>query len=182
MLSDDLYDDDFQAQQVEDSPEILSAKEAIETQSADIAKQIVAENDLEKSKQLVDLFNMHQNKRNVLRVMKLNKITDKVLDVVDTRVSFYGNVIQDKDLVAYLRVLQDSNKLAAEQVNDLKEITPVQFNQTNNQVNINLISDLDRDQRENVYNAVQKILKNAAATQPSTDESFTVDFKQEDIN
>ena len=59
--------------------DILSAI-PLDSNSNALAENILKESDLDEIKRLTQLFNLNQAKKNVLRVLKLNSLLDKVSD------------------------------------------------------------------------------------------------------
>ena len=86
------------------------------------------------------------------------KYADSVLidDEVITRVTTVPDAIEDKDLINYLRITQES---VNSHNNEEQELPRVQIN---NQTNVNINSSgLDRESRAKVLEAVQEILKSS---------------------
>lgn len=123
-----------------------------------IANQIVEEDDYKKVRDLTDLFNLMQAKKNALRILKLTGLLDKIDDQIIKRFEISPDNFSNKDLLDYLQIIQTTIAKANENLNDTKEIsiTPIQ---QNNQVNINIINQLDRESRDKVADTVKFLLK-----------------------
>lgn len=123
-----------------------------------IANQIVEEDDYKKVRDLTDLFNLMQAKKNALRILKLTDLLDKIDNQIIKRFEISPDNFSNKDLLDYLQIIQTTIAKANENLNDTKEIsiTPIQ---QNNQVNINIINQLDRESRDKVADTVKFLLK-----------------------
>lgn len=122
-----------------------------------LAQQVVEETDLDRTKQLVASFNLNQSKKNVLRILKLESLLDKVQDSMIERFEKTPNNFNNNDLLNYMTVVQTSIDRANKSLNLVDETPAIQFNQ---QVNINVKEEdkLDRNSREKVTDAVKAIL------------------------
>lgn len=123
-----------------------------------IANQIVKEDDYKKVRDLTDIFNLMQAKKNALRILKLTGLLDKIDDQIIKRFEMSPDNFSNKDLLDYLQIIQTTITKANENLNNTKEIsiTPIQ---QNNQVNINIINQLDRESRDKVADTVKFLLK-----------------------
>lgn len=123
-----------------------------------IANQIVEEDDYKKVRDLTDLFNLMQAKKNALRILKLTGLLDKIDDQIIKRFEISPDNFSNKDLLDYLQIIQTTIAKANENLNDTKEISITTIQQ-NNQVNINIINQLDRESRDKVADTVKFLLK-----------------------
>ena len=137
----------------------------LDNQTKQIAQEILDEQDIEKVKDLTNLFNLNAQKRNVMRVIKMNdlldKVTDQVIELFEKRPDNFSN----EDLIKYMQVTENAIDRANKHLNLVEETPAIQAIQ-NNQVNININSELDRDGRERVMEAVRAILSKAATPEP----------------
>jgi hypothetical protein len=92
----------------------------------------------------------------------LDKVTDQVIERFEKRPDNFSN----DDLIKYMQVTENAIDRANKHLNLVEETPQIQLMQ-NNQVNINIGSELDRDSRERVMNAVRAIL---ASTPTDIDE------------
>lgn len=129
----------------------------LDTNTREIAQKILDEQDVDKVKDLTNLFNLNAQKRNVMRVIKMNELLDKVTDQVIDRFEKRPDNFSNEDLIKYMQVTENAIDRANKQLNLVDETPPIQFMQ-NNQVNINVGADLDRESREKVLERVQAIL------------------------
>lgn len=133
---------------------------SLDTKTQEIAQKILNEEDIDKVKDLTNLFNLNTQKRNVMRVMKMNALLDTVTDQVIERFEKTPHNFSNDDLIKYMQVTENAIDKANKNLNLVDQTPPIQLLQ-NNQVNINIGSGLNRESRENVLNAVRSILASA---------------------
>lgn len=137
----------------------LISTDPLEIQTADIAKEIIESDNPDKVKDLTGLFNLTQVKKNVLRVLKLNGLLDKVSDEMVERFEAFPGAFTNVELLNYLQVVQNSIEKANKGVTQVDTTTPINMQQNN--VTINMVDGLDKDSRDRVLDAVRAILNNA---------------------
>ena len=125
-------------------------------ESKTIANQIIDEQTYEKVKDLTDLFNVNQAKKNLTRIVRLNTLFDIVSDQMLERFSKNPNNFSNADLLNYLQVTQTAIEKSNKILNQIDNIPPISIQQNN--VNITLEDELSRDQRTNIAEAVKAIL------------------------
>lgn len=145
----------------------------IDNQSKQLAQYILDESDVEKVKELTQLFNLNQAKKNVLRVMKLNGLLDTVSDKIIDRFDRFPDNFSNDDLIKYLQVTQTAIEKANKNLSLVDETPVIQVNH-NNQLNVNISETLDRDSRERVLAFVK-----AALQQNSVEETDFVEVEEE---
>lgn len=124
-----------------------------------IANKIVNEKQLEKVQDLTHLFNLNQAKKNVLRIMKLNGLLDRVSDQMIERFEKRPGEFSNSDLLNYMQVTQSAIDRAQKQLNLVDDSPAIQLNQ---QVNVNIDGNvLDKDSRTRIAETVTKILQRA---------------------
>ncbi len=138
----------------------------LDTKTRQIAQQILEEQNVDKVKDLTALFNLNAQKRNVMRVIKMNELLDKVTDQVMDRFNKTPDNFSNDDLIKYMQVTETAIERANKQLNLVDDTPPIQLQQ-NNQVNVNIIDTLDRDSRERVADVIKSILMSKAAAQPA---------------
>lgn len=131
---------------------------SLDTKTETIAQKILDTDDVDEIKELTSLFNLNAQKRNVMRVIKMNKLLDNVTDKVIERFEKTPNNFSNEDLIKYMQVTESAIEKANKNLNLIEETPAIQFQQ-NNQVNINLDRGLTRDSRAKVTEAVEAILK-----------------------
>ena len=133
---------------------------SLDKKSEEVAVQILNTEALDEAKDLTAIFNLNTQKRNVLRVLKMNSLLDKVTDQMVERFEKYPNNFTNDDLLRYMQVAENSIEKANQQLRMVKETPAIQLIQ-NNQINLNTsVSALDRESRQKVTETVQAILKN----------------------
>lgn len=141
-----------------------------------IAQQILDEQDVDKVKDLTALFNLNAQKRNVMRVIKMNELLDKVTDKVMERFEKTPENFSNDDLIKYMQVTETAIEKANKQLNLVDETPAIQLQQ-NNQVNVNIIDSFDRDSRGRIADAIKAILSN---TNNSVHQPIVADVVEED--
>lgn len=122
----------------------------------DIAQQIINENELSKVQDLTHLFNLNQAKKNVLRIMKMNSLLDKVSDKMIERVEKRSDEFSHNDLLNYMNVVQASIDRANKSLNLIDETPAIQLNQVN--INVTEEDALSRESRDRVTEAIKAIM------------------------
>ena len=134
----------------------------LDKQTTEIAQQILDEQDVDKVRDLTALFNLNSQKRNVARVLKMNKLLDTVTDSVIERFEKTPGNFSNEDLIKYMQVTEQAIEKANKQLNLVEDTPAIQINQ-NNQINVGVVDALDKDSRDRVAEAIQKILARNSA-------------------
>lgn len=161
------------------SPDELIAIDPIEQKSNELAKQIIAEDNVDEIKKLTDAFNLNQAKKELLRVNTYNKVIDGVTEQMAKRIEKYSDSFSNKDLIDYLSALNNSID-RAKKSNDVITNTPlIQINQVNVSNDVN--STLSRESRERVCDVVARILQNASKenTSNTNDGTEVIDVEED---
>jgi len=129
--------------------------------------QIIAETDDKKTQDLTYLFNINQNKKTMVRMDKLSGLQDGLVDQFVKRIAERPDEISNKELMDGLRIVQDIIERGQRQVSGVDQPQPlIQVNQQDNSVHIGEGTELNRESRERVKNAVLGLLSGLAAQQP----------------
>jgi hypothetical protein len=131
--------------------------ESVDVQTTDIAQQILDETDVDKIKDLTNLFNLNAQKRNVARVLKMTDLLDKVTDQMLTRFERTPDNFSNEDLIKFMQVTENSIEKANKSISQVDQTPAIQYQQ-NNQVNISIGDSLSRESRQRVTDTVQAIL------------------------
>ena len=124
-----------------------------------IAEKIISSETVDEIKDLTSLFNLNFQKKNALRIMKMNDLLDKVTDQIVERFERNPNLFTNDDLLKYMQVTETSIDRANKNLNLIEETPPIQV-MNQNQVNININNnDLNRDSRRKVIEVVQSLLE-----------------------
>lgn len=132
--------------------------EPLDSRTQKIAQEILDTEDIDKIKDLTNLFNLNTKKRNVMRVLKMTQLLDSVTDKVIERFEKTPDNFSNEDLLKYMQVTENAIDKANKNLDMVEETPAIQFQQ-NNQVNINIDRGLNRDSRAKVTEAVEAILK-----------------------
>ena len=125
----------------------------------DLSEQLMNESNPAQLENIIDLFNVSFQKKNILRIQKLNELQDKIQTQIEKRLDNKIDEFSNKDLIDYFKVMQDSiikNSDNAEMQNT-KVIQIIQ-NQTNVQNNLQESEPLSRESKEKISEAVQSML------------------------
>lgn len=132
----------------------------------EVINKTIEEQDPQKVKDLTNLFNMHMNKKNMIRLVKLNDLLDNVVDQSLIRFESNPNNFSNKELIDYMNVVQKTSDASFNQLKEIHEApTTIQINnQTaiNVDCNKNDLSKLSKESRKRVLDAIDSILKNSA--------------------
>lgn len=135
---------------------------SLNEESANLITQIIAETDVEKTKDLTYLFNLNQNKKTMIRVNKLNELQDNLTDLAIKRVTDKPDNMTTREVMEALKTVQDLIERGTAQVVNVNEQTPlITINQQNNEVHMDGDSAQSRESREKVKNAVLEVLNKA---------------------
>ena len=138
------------------NPEDIINLIPLDKKTTELAQQIVDEQDVNKVQDLVSLFNLNQAKKNVLRVLKLNSLLDKVSDTAIDRFNRRPGEFTNSDLLSYMQTVQNAIDRANKSLSLVDEAPAIQINQQVNNINVET---LDRDSRNKIRDAVNAILK-----------------------
>ena len=128
-------------------------------ESLTLINQIIAEKDIEKTKDLTHLFNINQNKKTMIRIDKLSGLQDNLVDQFARRISERPDEISNKELMDGIKIVQDIIERGQKQVEGVNQTPLIQFNQQNNSVNIGENgTQLNKESRDRVKNAVLALL------------------------
>lgn len=121
-----------------------------------LADDIIKEQDIDKIKNLTNLFNINQHKKNIVRTTKLNELLDAITDQMVERFHKKPNEFSNADLLDYLTAVQNTidkaNKNTAQE--DLQPIQQI----NNTQININNEEQLSKEARDRVLNFIKKTI------------------------
>jgi hypothetical protein len=137
-------------------------------ESLALINQIIAESDIEKTKDLTHLFNINQNKKTMIRIDKLSGLQDHLVDQFARRIAERPDEISNKELMDGIRIVQDIIERGQKQVEGVAQTPLIQFNQQNNSVNLGDSStQLNKESRDRVKNAVLSLLSGLSKPLPN---------------
>lgn len=129
----------------------------IDNNSTEIAQKLIDTEDVEESKDLTALFNLNVQKRNAVRIMKMNDLLDKVTDKINERFEKTLDNFSNDDLIKYMQVTENALDKASKRLADVKETPTIEYQQ-NNQVNINIGDTISKDSRAKITEYVKAVL------------------------
>ena len=151
------------------SEEIKQEKEVVDTVPAvssidlkiqDLSNQILEEQDPDKAKQLIAMFNWNISKKNTARIQKLDQLYDKVTEQMEVRLNTRSDQFSNSDLLDYMKAVQGAIDTSSKNLTQMEE-PPTIVQQNNTQVNINVGDSFDRDSKIRIFEAIQAVLKSA---------------------
>lgn len=132
---------------------------SVDTAIFDAASRVLTEEDMNRTTDLVALFNWNISKKNVARVMKLNSLYDSVTDQMVRRFEARPDQFSNSDLLDYMKTLQGAIDTSTKNISETA--APPSIVQNNTQINVNVIDSFDRDARARILHAVKATLESA---------------------
>lgn len=123
-----------------------------------LVTDIMDEQDPAKTKDLVELFNWNMSKKNIARIKTLNQLYDSITSQMVERVDKRADQFSNSDLLDYMKTIQGAIDINTKNLSQVQD-APMIVQQTNNQVNINVVESFDREAKERILAAVQATLK-----------------------
>ena len=133
----------------------------LDESTQNIIREILQEDSIDRVRDLTALFNLNQAKKNLLRIVKLSDLQDKVTDNMVKRVEQYPGEFSNEDLLKILSTVESSIEKAQKTLGVVDETPAIQYNQQNN-LSIVVGEDLDRESRDRVMNVIQKLLQESS--------------------
>lgn len=144
------------------------------TDSKDIEKYILEEENLDDLNDIVKLFNISLKKKDLLRNSKLSEVQDKIVEQIISRVSDQPNDFSNDDLLKYYKTIQDTLNKMDGSLDNVK-VPTIQLNQ---QINV-AQEEFDRESRKRIIDTVNQIL--SSAKESSQDIKDIIDLNEGDI-
>lgn len=151
----------------------------IDKTSDDLSNKLINESDADKIKNIVDLFNLNQAKKEILRVDSYNKLVDKLVDQMSLRLDKKADEFSNKDLIDYLKVISDTTDKSKKAFSTINDMPAIQINQVN--IGDNSEKELSRESREKVMAAINAYMKKAMQSQEQESEEIVIDNDGEDV-
>ena len=140
-----------------------AANEALNAKTGDLVMEIVSQDDPSKLQDLTHLFNLAQTKKAVLRTQVYNELLDNVTEQMRERVTKRADQFSNKDLLDYINVITAAADKAAKQIGLVEDIPLIQIN-TQNNIQVASGSDLNKESRQRVMDAVGAALTSMGLT------------------
>lgn len=171
-------DEDESAQPSSTALTIVNADD-LNQESLALINQIIAESDIEKTKDLTHLFNINQNKKTMIRIDKLSGLQDHLVDQFARRIAERPDEISNKELMDGIRIVQDIIERGQKQVEGVAQTPLIQFNQQNNSVNLGDSStQLNKESRDRVKNAVLSLLSGLSKPLPNETVDTSIEISE----
>ena len=119
-----------------------------------LENEIMASDDADELSDIIDIFNLNLQKKNLVRNKKLNDIQDKVVERMLEKIESEPWEFSNDDLIKFHKIIQET--LTKSQNIDKSEIPMIKVNQ---QINVNS-PNFDRESRAKILSAVNDILNN----------------------
>ena len=148
----------------------------LNAESLDILNQIIAAEDIDKTKDLTYLFNINQNKKTMVRIDSLSNLQDKLVGLLSNRVTERPDEMSNQEVMQALKVVQDIIERGTKQITGQNEQPLIQINQQTNSVNVgDEAAGLNRDSRDKVKRAIMSILDNVKDVTDTNSEIIEAD-------
>ena len=148
----------------------------LNAESLNILNQIIAAEDINKTKDLTYLFNINQNKKTMVRIDSLSNLQDKLVGLLSNRVTERPDEMSNQEVMQALKVVQDIIERGTKQITGQNEQPLIQINQQTNSVNVgDEAAGLNRDSRDKVRRAIMSILDNVKDTTNTDTEIIEAD-------
>ena len=121
----------------------------------DLKSQLLNENNIDNINEIIDLFNVQFKKRDIARLSTLNDLQDKISEQMYERLSKKADQFSNKDLIDYFKAIQDAMSIKDETLSKINN-PAIQINQQ--QLNVNINTELNNDSRERVLDIVKQII------------------------
>ena len=154
-------------------------KISLESSMDKIEDRIMSETNVDELNDIINIFNLNMQKKNILRLHKLNNLQDLLTDQMKQRIIQKADEFNNKDLLDYFKVIQETiNKTD----NSLDSIDAPSIKLTQNQLNINVTEhELDKDSRERIMDTVKSILNKIENKEVEEHNILYQDLDKEDI-
>ena len=148
---------------------------ALDKESVKLINELIAENDMDKVKDLTYLFNVNQNKKTLARNNKLNELMDSLTGEAMNRVNNRPDEITSTELFNMMKITQELMEKGQKQASGITDTAPlIQINQQTNTVNTEGKS-FTKESRNKIQNAVSDILKTFGVNPQAAAEETVVD-------
>lgn len=135
-----------------DEKEIVS----LATPQDRLEEKLLTETNIDDLQDIINIFNLNMQKKNILRSSKLSDLQDKVYNQMSERLENKADEFSNKDLLDYFRTIQETIS-KSDNTLDKINIPAIQIQQ--NQLNVNVSSEeLNRESRAKVLDVIQSIL------------------------
>lgn len=139
-----------------------------------LEKQLIKEENLDEINEIVDLFNINLQKKNIIRSAKLSDVQDNVVNQIAERFDKKADEFSNEDLIKYYKVIQDTLTKTDTTMENVKAPS-IQINQ---QINVDNMQ-FDAESRKRILGAVNDILNSENVIEEPKEKITDVDITQE---
>lgn len=164
--------DEKEVKQIEQSEEELNgaideslALLPLDKQEEKIITDIIKAPNQKELQEQFDLFNINQSKKNALRIIKLNSLLDKVEDQAIERFEKKPDQVSNKELLEYMQVVAGQIDRSQKYIETIKDRPMIKVTDKSQTVNVNIGTELNKDSKERVMDAIQNLLKQLNKTE-----------------
>lgn len=129
----------------------MSKNKSLSTKS--LEARLLKEDNLDEINQIVELFNVNLQKKNIIRSAKLSEVQDKVVQQMADRFEHRADEFSNDDLIKYHKIIQETLTKTDTTMDNIKTPT-IQINQ---QVNVDTVN-FNAESRKRILAAVNDIL------------------------
>lgn len=120
-----------------------------------LEKKLIKEENIDELQELVELFNLNLQKKNILRNAKLSDVQDRVVEQILQRIALEPEEFSNDDLIKYHKIIQETLTKTDTTLDNIK-VPNIQINQ---QVNVDKMI-FNSESRKRILAAVNDILNN----------------------
>ena len=124
----------------------------------ELTNQLIKEEDVDKSKQIMNLFNLHMAKKNAIRLDTISDLIDDTLDNIKERLDNKSDEFTNKDLLDYLNALYGAAEKSSKSISDLENNPSIVVNNIGNVTVNSPANELSRESKARVAEAIKLIL------------------------
>ena len=118
-----------------------------------LEKKLIKEENIDELQELVELFNLNLQKKNILRNAKLSDVQDRVVEQILQRIALEPEEFSNDDLIKYHKIIQETLTKTDTTLDNIK-VPNIQINQ---QVNVDKMI-FNSESRKRILEAVNDIL------------------------
>lgn len=150
---------------MEEKKEVVEVKEVnpvatVEESTKEVVKNITEANTAEEYKKLIALFNLNQNKKNALRMIKLNGLQDKIDNQILERFDKRPDQMSNQELLEFLKAIENSIERSQKHMNEIEDKPMIQINQQTINVDSGVQGiQLDKDSKQKVLDLVASLMQ-----------------------
>lgn len=122
----------------------------------DLIKSIESSSDPDELKDLINLFNVAQTKKNMIRINKLNDVLEDIDAQIAQRFKHRAGEFNNQDLLKYMESIQTSIEKSQKNSSSISDMPLIQLNA--NTINVTPGSELSKESRDNILDFIKSVL------------------------